>query len=345
MDAGQGELSRGGEPGDTGKGEVGRIEREIGHTRACLDRTVGNIQDRLSLRSLADDFTHMLSSGAGLGSRRVVRGIIDNPVPAGLVGLGIAWLLVDRAKSRGVEQGRYGEHDWLAPGAEYTPGRYGMEGGGTGEKIKEGARGVGDTLKEGAHAAGEWAGEAKDTISSAASTAKEKVSELGSRLRDSASTAGEKVSELAGRAGRTVADTYEENPLVMGGVAFVLGLIGGLAIPTTRAEDKLMGRASRNLKEKARSAGEQALHAGQEIASKAADAAKQAISDEQGGDGIGGRLAGAAKAVAGAVAEGVTERTQGFTGGQGDGSQGNRPSGQTGQQQQQGGAACFPEPD
>ncbi len=282
MDAREGDVRRG-----YGMRESERIEREIDCTRSLLDETVDAITDKLSWRNIVRSGVHMASERAGAGSRQLVQGIKANPVPAALVGLAIAWVVAERTRRSGPvmspQDPSFGEAGY----------RHGM-----GDRVQQAGR----AIKEKARDAGEWVKDTGERISSAASTVGEKSADLGHSVRGTAVAAGERVSHLAGQARRGVTDAYDENPLMIGAVAFAVGLIGGLSMPTTRVENKLFGSTSRDLKRKAREVGEKAVEAGQQIASRAAEAAKEAATDENAGD-LGGRLANVIGAAAGAVAE------------------------------------------
>jgi ElaB/YqjD/DUF883 family membrane-anchored ribosome-binding protein len=299
MDAGQGELKQ--KAADKAECGSARIEREIDSTRARMDGTITRIQDKLSFRHLADEFGDMLVEGTGVGSRRVLQGIRKNPIPAGLVGLSVVWLLMDRSRARKAAD----THAPMPQGVGFVPHR-------------DTGRPIGERISQGLHQAGEVIQGAGKTVSSAVSTARHTAADLSHTIRETAADAGESLSTAASRArraaesaGKGVVDTYEENPLIVGAVTFALGLIGGLLVPTTPVEDRLMGRTSRELKERARGLGEQAVEAGQKIASRVAEAAQQGV---QGTGGIADRLASAAGSVANAAAEEIGRQAGSMSG-------------------------------
>lgn len=297
MDARQGCVS--GEHRVAGReASADQIERDIHRTRSRMDEIADAIQDRLSVRALGGHFVDMLTAGAGVGSRRAIRGIRENPVPAMLTGLAIAWLVADRAYSRRAPAYDEGtEH-----GADPTRRA-------DGSTIGKAVHGVGETVRAAAHKAGDVASAARHQVTAAVSAAGEKASELGGKVRDTAAAAGEGVSmaahrakEVAERAGRMAVDAYDENPLVIGLAAFALGLVGGVAVPTTRAENRLMGRASRAVKDRAMEAGSQAVQTGKRMAAKAAEAAQASATEPGTAPDAGGRLANVIEAAAGAAA-------------------------------------------
>lgn len=287
MDAAQGKLN----PGAARKSESACIEEQIDRTRACMDGTISRIQDRLSFRRLGEDLGDLLIDGAGSGSRRLIQGIRNNPVPAGLVGLGIAWMIAERSKSRRCPQPQRGYYGGYEPTEAHRSGpgfgqKIGERISKVGERISEGVQAGVHGVQEGVHRAREVMHDAGDQVASAASVTRSRIAGFGYTIRETAVEAGEGVAHgvshaaqqarhAAERAGRTVVHTYDENPLVVGAAAFAAGLLGGLAVPTTKTEDRLMGRASKDLKDRARNLGEQAYHAGEEIATSVARGARE----------------------------------------------------------------------
>jgi ElaB/YqjD/DUF883 family membrane-anchored ribosome-binding protein len=314
------------------------IKSRIDRTRADMDETVNALQHKLSLDYVLDRAIGNLRDSSGRS--RVLEVIRDNPIPAAMIGVGLAWLMVDhnagprvgrgRSIPRGHpdEVGRGDDRDWLAPGAEYYEG--GRSGPGfmhrmkerashLGEKISGAAHELGDKVRGGVEGAKDRVGGVGDRISHAGDGVRHRVSDLGHRasdvghdLRDRAHDLGERASDLghdlrdrashlghdlrdrADRARRAATHTYEENPLVMGAGALALGVILGLAFPTTRAENKLMGEASDEVARKARRMGEEALEGAQRVAERAVETVK----DEVKKDNTGGNLMDTVKNVA-----------------------------------------------
>ena len=96
------------------------------------------------------------------------------------------------------------------------------------------------------------------------------INDTGDRVSD----LGHDLRKHADRAREGAIDTYEQNPLIMGAGALALGLLLGLAVPTTRAENKVMGETSDELARRARRLGKDALNKGQEVAQKVIETAR-----------------------------------------------------------------------
>lgn len=286
--------------------ESERIKWEIDRTRGDMDRTIGELRDRLSPRHLMDRVKESIGFGegepgrAGDALRTAGRGIADtvrdHPIPLALIGAGLAWMAIEQARGSGrgrrVERGRYeggyDERDWLSPGAEYEDRppeehrralareREARRGPGLGTRAREKAGAVKDRASEVIH-------EAEDVVSRTMGRVRERISGAGgsvregaTHLRERASHVGERVSRQAHEAQEGFWERYDEYPLGIGAAALLLGVIGGLSVPTTRVEDRVMGDASDELKRKARKVGRQAVEGTKEVARNVADA----VSDE-----------------------------------------------------------------
>ncbi|UEM23771.1 PRC-barrel domain-containing protein [Skermanella mucosa] len=72
------------------------IQREIGETQANLARAISQLERKFKPSEWLEDVTGTLRSRGG---HRLADAIRDNPVPAGLIALGIAWLAVSVAST------------------------------------------------------------------------------------------------------------------------------------------------------------------------------------------------------------------------------------------------------
>jgi Protein of unknown function (DUF3618) len=137
---------------------------------------------------------------------------------------------------------------------------------------------------------------AKDAVSDKVENMKSKVSDTATRAKEAvvgtASKAGDSVSGAASRVGdatpsggevkqktRQVAGLARENPLGLAIGAVAVGLLAGLAVPSTRVEDERLGPVADQVKDRVKETGQEALDRGrqvaQEVASSAADTAKE----------------------------------------------------------------------
>jgi vacuolar-type H+-ATPase subunit H len=267
------------------------IKARIDRTRAEMDLTVRALQDRLNVNRLMME-----------GKNRAAYFARTKGVPLALIGTGIGWMLMERKRARENrhhfhvvavpfrapdEVGHGRDQDWLAPGAQYWEQEKGIagrardrlgdvadRGAGVGRRIRGGAEEVADRVRDAASDVGNRVSRAGGSIrhgfEDASSRARHVINDTGDRVSD----LGHDLRKHADRAREGAIDTYEQNPLIMGAGALALGLLLGLAVPTTRAENKVMGETSDELARRARRLGKDALNKGQEVAQKVIETAR-----------------------------------------------------------------------
>lgn len=110
----------------------------------------------------------------------------------------------------------------------------------------------------------------KDSADKVSSFARDKASTMKSTTSDTVASAREKASALADSASETAAmarqkasDGVDANPVaaLIGGLA--LGALAAAVLPRTRKEDELLGSVGGKINDKARTAAQAAMEAGQ----------------------------------------------------------------------------------
>lgn len=204
------------------------IERDIERERAGLRDTLGDLQDKFSVETIARQFTDQFREHGGDIGRSVSDAVKRNPVALALTGVGIAWLMMGNRSddvyrrddyNRRDDYRRYrsrldheGSHDdarssydrddrlsrsqqWSSPNRHLYSGRFGST-----------------------HDAPAWArtrhvddeNDVTERIGQAASSARSSVSDATARISASASDAGSRVAETARSAGSGVADKAKD---------------------------------------------------------------------------------------------------------------------------------------
>ncbi|MEP6593580.1 MAG: DUF3618 domain-containing protein [Acidobacteriota bacterium] len=268
------------------------IRAEIEQTRGEMSETVNAIQDRLRPSNLAADAAESVKSSvkqvAGEQARMVgdaarefadsepVQYVRANPIPAAMVGVGLAglaWLAFGGrdADDRGYRSGGRTARDWrrMSPyddadrfyrgGAGRGDGNYGgyasrgMGGrnasfgeAGFGESEYPGQSGYEAGFASDASAGRAWSGAGAEGRSrAAAGTEGRSWTEAGaselSDMGDAAADFGRRAERKGRQATRTVQRAWQQNPLLMGAASAVLGLMVGMAIPETEIENEYMG--------------------------------------------------------------------------------------------------------
>ncbi len=259
-------------PLDTAGGDAGEIETtviraEIVETRERMSDTLDEIGERLNPHVIREQVTERVKDGirdATIGrmenmarsaadkvsdTRSTVADTIrDNPVPAAMVAIGLGWLMWNGRSERSYDARLYGSagagygagypyggsNPYTGAGeysgeyaAGYAPGAFASSGSERGamDRAREKAGDATDSVKEHAH-------ELADRAGSAASAARDRAQHLAGSVAD-------RTRRGAGR----VEDGFYANPLAIGAVAAAVGLVAGLAAPTTDREVQLMGGA------------------------------------------------------------------------------------------------------
>lgn len=256
------------------------IERDIARTRGDMDQTVNELSERLKPKHLIDDaltwlgFDESDSDPDGAkqiaknSGKRIVKGlgqkIKQHPLPAALMAAGAVWLMFDgedeREPATKSDQRLSGtgstDHDANDPSAI--------------DRAKHGVAGA-------AASVGEATGSAASAVGGAAAN-------IGSSVSDSTSA-----GYNAGKRGFESA--LQDYPLAVGLAALAAGALAGLALPTTKMEDRYLGERSDDVKD----AGKEAWKRGKE----SVDATAGAAGDEARRQGVDpNSLAGKAGAVA-----------------------------------------------
>jgi hypothetical protein len=235
-------------PGDPPDPRAREIRSEIERTRDDMTETIDAIQERLRPGNIVaeakdrvreattEKVRHMANRASDVAERQ-------NLLPAALIGIGAAWLLINRSSNRSRS---YDSNGPAWRNTEYSSSEDYYRAVGT----------QGSSYGSGAD------------VSGMAGRAREVASEASGRAAEMARQTGETVRYRTRRAQNQLQRAINENPLAVGAAAMVLGAAVGLALPETERENRLMGEARDTVLDKA-----------QDMAKDAADRVKDAASD------------------------------------------------------------------
>ena len=285
------------------------IRDEIEDTRVEMAETIDAIQEKLKPRNIVASATDRVKNAAServremadtasqtaqqaMGYTRdaasgMTERLRENPLPLALIGLGAAWLFARRGSSN---EGRYrmrrAQRDY---GREYgvEPTRdealYGnREESGVMAKIRHNPipatlAGVGLTWlafsnnqpRESEYSS-EWRDSSRDDEGLG-----ESAHQIASRTREYASDATDSMRRMVRRRQNQLQHMVQDNPLLVGAGALMLGAAFGMAVPETDTENELMGEARDTVVGRARDMARDAANQVQDAASTVADAAKK----------------------------------------------------------------------
>jgi hypothetical protein len=274
------------------------IRCEIAQTRERMDDTLDQIAERLQPRHLIDDLLGWLrSSPDGMEQARnkakvmgtsIIHWIEEHPMPVLLLGGAVATYIYESRKDR--REFDLDDEEWAEAdegftsdfGASQPPSEWsatetsagaGITGSAYGEEESSARGKVRETMGAARRKARELSGRARQSLA----RARYRARETGTRLRERGSAGAERVRHRATEmwsAGRhQLDDAVEDYPIGVGLGFLALGVLTGLLVPRTRAEEELMGETSRRVRERTRGAVSDAIQRGREVASAAGSAA------------------------------------------------------------------------
>lgn len=240
--------------------ETDEIRGEIERTRIEMKDTIGEIQDRLrpdhllqqakdGVREAAVGKAKTIMSSASetaYGAAQRARGYgnhlawyaKEHPIRMAITAGVVTWLCM---RNRGSSSQQYfGASDTLWDQDEYLPMEPSLR-----DRVSDAASSARQTVGEFAstakQAVGEYASTAREKAGEYAATATETVNEYAQSAASSARAASIRARSAAGTATTAVDDFVNENPLAAGAIAVAVGAAIGLAVRSTRYEDRALG--------------------------------------------------------------------------------------------------------
>lgn len=251
------------------------IESEIRETRSRMDATLDELGNRLTPRSLINSAFDWWESPEAGGQRNaavkkaavaVAHQARLHPMPAILIGSGIAWLVAESMEHDEEKEGMEGRRRIRQIGLgrkRSSPGKL-EKAKETATKAKEAAAGAIGTVKEKASEISEKMHHTSEQISEQAHGAVERARHMKEELRSGYQMSTERFLEAA--------DQY---PLAVGAGFLALGALVGLVIPRTRREDELMGEQSDQLVQETKEKAGELLETGKVVGERVLETVKE----------------------------------------------------------------------
>ncbi|MEX0652806.1 MAG: DUF3618 domain-containing protein [Phycisphaeraceae bacterium] len=272
------------------------IRDDINLTRARLDQTIDTLQLRLTPRYMAQQTMDKIKHRSTRAGNRFTRLVRENPMPAMVSGLGLAWLIGAGMRSRKSSQPRGGrqpatpydtevrarqnlyEAGMESQGSAYPPPeQYAYES----EHPSEGrSEGMTQKASEYGEQAREKASEYGEQAKRYGQQAKQKAGEYGQQIREQAGEMGEHLRSGTHQVSEKASDLFERHPLSVGLGIMAAGLALGMLLPATRRENEMLGKQRDKLFRQAKTYGSDLAERGQAVAQRATEAAKEAASEE-----------------------------------------------------------------
>jgi hypothetical protein len=231
------------------------IRRDIERQRDELDVTTDVLQHKLAPRELAEQLWHDVRGRVGGGAGEVVDLVKRHPLPLGLIGAGIAWWIFESSSGRGPSFG-------------------------DGRNRHADDRGVG-SMSTGSYRTGEsYTGSGRAAASSYGEQPATDSESWRQRSLRAAQRSTERLRSGANSARDGFSEAVDRNPLALGAACFSLGILAGIAVPSSGWEDRTLGGASDKVGRKAKHVAAEAAVKAAEESARAAQSAAERLREE-----------------------------------------------------------------
>lgn len=275
------------------------LEREVAAQRLKVESRIDELKDRLSPGQLLDEALHYAKDGGGAFASNLGQTVANNPLPATLLGVSLAWLMAGQNKAAATPSTstshlrepdypyarisspqvrrvghRADEHgQWWSEFEAGEGQRYKAKSNDKGDRLGHFADDTGklfsgfiddaghrisrfqDESGNALHEAAGWAShtwrDIRHGVQDGLSGAADSVSHAADGMAHSARDMGRAMQKSSDQLTRQIGSLFEQQPLVAGALAFAAGAALGAALPHTREEDRLVGKASDDLRREA----------------------------------------------------------------------------------------------
>lgn len=241
-----------------------QLEREIDATRAELLATLEELEHRLSPTDLINQVWSQFRRHGGEYGGNLGRKLKENPMPALLTSIGIAWMMASNGRHPRRHNGN---------GRERRMGT-------ASERVRESGGRLRERVQEAREAMRDRGETARESLMSARERMASSAHSMSERARSMSSGARRRVS----RAGTSFGHMLEEQPLLLGAIGLAAGALAGAALPSTEHEDRAFGAARDRALERLKRAGGEGAKRVRERAEEAAESVKSAMREPDAGE-------------------------------------------------------------
>jgi hypothetical protein len=271
--------------------ETDHIERDLAKTRARMDRRLDELGDHLAPKQIVNDALAYFKGADGADfTQDMISKVKANPLPVVLTGVGIAWLMASstRPASTAPKQAaqRQSEITTRLRSAEAgvhravdeQPDDYASRLDDARGEVLGIAKSAADTAADYAARIRQATAEGALSVSATSSDITEKASAAASGLSKSAQRGGASFMQEIGNMAQSIRDTFlsvPANPLALGAIAAVVGLVAGALIPATEQEERALGGTADRLRTAGRDLAQDVVDRGGQVASDVIGAAQE----------------------------------------------------------------------
>lgn len=254
-----------------------QLEREADDARSAVEGTLSALEERLSPGQLLDRVMDVTKRHGGEFGENLLAQVRNNPVATIVAGVGMAWLMAASKRPpprapRREEQGRWDGGQWRST---FESARDDMSS--TAESAWDAAsskaESAWDSASSTAESAWDSATHAMDSTARAARSAGETVGRTAHRATDATRHAAASLSE-------SWSYLCREQPVALGAIAITIGAALGALLPSTEAEDEMLGATSDEAKARLRREAQSRAEQLRDAAGDAVESARTAMSDQ-----------------------------------------------------------------
>ncbi|MDB6141935.1 MAG: Protein of uncharacterized function [Pseudomonas sp.] len=215
------------------------LEREINARRASIGSLVDALENKLSPGQLVDQVLAFTKSSGGEFFNNFGNTVKANPVPTILTSIGVMWLMLGQNRRP------------PAPG-ESLFDHLGERVSSTAEHLSDSLGNAKDRMTGKTNGITEKASHLADSAAGFTHNVGDKMSAVGDQLQASAHTAADTVRRQGQQLQASFDYMIREQPLALAAMGIALGAAIGAALPSTDRENKIMGAASDQITQKAK---------------------------------------------------------------------------------------------
>lgn len=279
-----------------------RLEHEAEVTRAQIADSLAELRERMTPGQVVEQVLDYARDGRPAEFfRNLGRQVVDNPVPVALIGAGLGWLImagrghhasgngashVGERASEASRQAMQAAEDVKRRAADRASGLAESvsdvvdSGSNMADDVARSARHASSQLRQGAGSAGASVADAASSAYGATAAGARRTTGAFSRSASAVGRSASAVGSSAVQSGRSAVGFLKDEPLVLAGIGLALGAAIGAALPSSDAEDRVMGDTSDELKRDASAFAEAKWEKGKAVAETAAEKAMEDVKHE-----------------------------------------------------------------
>jgi len=218
-------------PTTSDQGMLGSVTDTVSSAASQAGETASDMMS--SAGQLASDAASSAAAASSTGEGAMDVGstvlslIQENPIPAAMIGIGLGWMYMNRSTGHPDYRAHSGDHYRYPAASAYTDSE-------SGSALSDVTRRARDMARQAIERASGMTGDVQDQAGELVDTVQEQVSDFTGAVMDRTTQAPGQIQSM-----------IEENPLLTAALAAAVGGAVGLAMPSTRTEDQLIG-ASRD---------------------------------------------------------------------------------------------------